>query len=304
VRIGLEGGQRQTGEVVRLEPDSLWLQTGSGPALNLLLRDVQRLEVRQQSVEDGAVVGFGVGGLAGGLFLAIRCQEDRDNRQTSVGGCASLGSLLGGLVGAGAGALVGLLVPQWSKRYERGNQGPPSLLLGEAPQPVPVPRTPEKPRPRFTGEVGAALALAQERGSAQSNQGLGGRLHLLAFLGPHVAIGPEAAWYSHIGSRTDVSVSPGQDSHVQRSLFHLGGLLRVGREFGEARVSLLGGLAFARSLSNHASASVGGEAELPLWGEALPPVALDVRYHMNLGEAPAHPDPNVLSIGLGTRLRW
>ncbi|SET60895.1 hypothetical protein [Stigmatella erecta] len=299
VRIGLEGGQRHAGKVVSLLPDSLWLQTGSEPALNLLLGDVQRLEVRKRSAEEGAVVGFGVGGLAGGIFLAVLCSDAEEKGQNSVGGCASIGSLLGGLLGAGAGALIGLLVPHWSTLYERGDQGPLSLRSGEEPRQVP--RAPEGPRPHFVGEVGVALGLAQERGSAQSNQGWGGRLHLLALLGSHVSLGPEAAWYSTIGSRT--TVSNGQTSRVKHSLLQLGGLMRLGTELGPTRVSLLAGLAFYNNQSGHAGASVGGEMELPLW-EALPPVALDVRYHVNLEGEPAHPDPNVLTLGIGPRLRW
>ena len=299
VRIGLDGGQRHAGEVVRLLPDSLWLRTGSEPALNLLLGDVQRLEVRKRSAEEGAVVGFGVGGLAGGIFLAVLCSEAEESGETSVGGCASIGSLLGGLLGAGAGALIGLLVPHWSTLYEKGDPGALPLLLGERPRPAP--REPEVSRQHFVGEVGAALGLAQERGSAQSNQGWGGRLHLLALLGSHAALGPEAAWYSTIGSRTEVS--NGQTSRVNRSLFQLGGLLRLGTEFGPGRVSLLAGLAFYNNQSRHAGASVGGEVEMPLW-KALPPVALDVRYHVNLEGEPAHPDPNVLTLGIGSRLRW
>lgn len=299
VRIGLNGGQRHTGEVVRLLPDSLSLKDGSGLVLNLLLEDVQRLELEKRSEEEGALVGFGVGGLAGGILLAVLCNEAKDNRQTSVGGCASLGSLIGGLLGGGAGALIGWMVPHWSTLYERGDQGPPSLLLGE--EPKPVVRAPEGPRPRFAGEAGAALGLAQERGSGQSNQGWGGRLHLLAFLGPHVALGPEAAWYSKIGSRT--TVSNGQTSREKHSLLQLGGLMRLGTEWGPTRVSLLAGLAFYNNQSRHVGASVGGEMELPFW-QGLPPLALDVRYHVNLAEAPAHPDPNVLTIGIGSRLRW
>ncbi|ADO75392.1 hypothetical protein [Stigmatella aurantiaca] len=299
VRIGMNGGQSHSGELVHLLPDSLSLQTEPGQVLNLLLTDVQRLERKSRSAEEGAVVGFGVGGLAGGIYLAVLCDQADDNGANSVGGCASLGSLLGGLLGAGAGALIGLMVPHWSTLYEKRDQGPLSILLGEAPKPKP--REPEVPRQRFVGELGLGLGLAQDRGGGESNQGWGGRVHLLALLGPHVALGPEAAWYSHIGSRT--TVSNGQRTRVEHSLLQLGGLLRAGTEFGPAKASLLGGVAFYNNQSGHAGASVGGAVEMPLW-EALPPLAVEVRYHVNLSGALAHSDPDVLTISIGSQLRW
>jgi hypothetical protein len=300
VRIALAGGQRHAGEVISLLPDSLWLQAGAGPALNLRLTEVERLELKQRSAEEGAVVGFGVGSVAGGIFLAVLCSDAEEKGKNSVGGCASIGSLLGGLLGAGAGALVGLLVPHWSTLYEKGEQGPLSLRRGDEPRPAP--REPEAlPPPHFVGEVGGALGQAQDRGHVPSNRGWGGRLHLLALLGRHAALGPEAAWYSHIGSRT--TVASGQRVREAHSLLQLGGLLRIGTEFGATRASLLAGLAFYDNQSGHAGASVGGEVEMRLW-KPLPPLALDVRYHVNLEEAPAHPDPDVLTFGLGTRVRW
>jgi hypothetical protein len=49
---------------------------------------------------------------------------------------------------------------------------------------------------------------------------------------------------------------------------------------------------------------VGGTVEVRFW-KRLPPLAADVRYHINLQKAVLiHTDPNSLTVDLGTRPRW
>lgn len=113
-------------------------------------------------------------------------------------------------------------------------------------------------------------------------------------------MGPEVAWYGGVGTRTEVF--NGQVTLSQHSLFQLGALLRLGAEVGPTRTSVLAGLGLNDNRSGHAGASVGGEVEL-LLGERLS-VALEVRYHFNLERELSRSDPDYLTFGVGSRLRW
>jgi hypothetical protein len=228
-----------------------------------------------------------VGGLGGAIFLALICSAASEGGDPSLLPCAAGGALIGAALGAGAGAVLGLAVPHWSTIYEKEKHGPLVLRLTEPEDDVlahwfsgdgPI------------GEFGLQLGYARDMRTSEPTAGWGGRLHLLALLGPHVAVGPEVAWYGSIVTRTQ-----------EPPLFQLGGLLRLGTEFGPARASVLGGLGLLDKGSGHAGASVGGEVEV-LLGKHLP-LALDVRYHFDL-ERQSRSDPDSLTFGVGTRARW
>ena len=152
------------------------------------------------------------------------------------------------------------------------------------------------------GEVGFQLGYGRDLGIGQPTQGWGGRLHLLALLGPYVAVGPEVAWYSNIGTETVVSPfgPPFRDEH---HLFQLGGLLRGGVEIGPTRTAVLVGLGLHDNRTGHVGVSLGGEVELDL-GEHAPPLAVEVRYHFPFDRDESEPVEKFLTFGLGTRLRW
>jgi hypothetical protein len=289
-------GQRDSGELVRLTPEALSLQAEPEQVMTFLLADVQRLELRKRAPGLGALVGLGAGALAGGLFLGLLCGSIEGD--PFIPTCAGGGALIGGTLGAGAGVLLGLAVPRWSTVYEKGEQGPLSLRLKEPEEGSTLARWFSGSGPM--GEVGLQLGYARDVGISQPTEGWGGRLHLLALIGPYLALGPEVAWYDHVGSES-ILVGNGQVLRSERSLFQFGGLVRAGVEVGPTWTALLAGLALYESRQGHAGASVGGEVELRLW-ERLPPLALDVRYHINIDELQS--DPDYLTFGLGSRLRW
>jgi hypothetical protein len=297
VRVGTTGGQSHSGTLVHLLPGSLSLQTSSGQALNLLMEDVQRVESKKRSPGTGALVGLGVGALSGGIFLAHVCTVNEEEDQNLTLPCAGGGALLGGALGAGAGALLGLMVPHWSTLYEKRTQGPlplPPETAGEEPL------EPSLSGQAPWGEVGVQLGGAQSLGS-DSSTGWGGRLHVMGLAGSHVALGSEAGWYGGMTSRLPSSGGPAlQENHA---LFQLGVLLRLGAAFGPVKPSLLGGVAYVHTRSGHIGASVGGELEVRFW-KSLPPLAFEVRYHEILEGSPFQSEPDFLTFGLGSRLRW
>jgi len=144
------------------------------------------------------------------------------------------------------------------------------------------------------------LGYARDMGIPQPTDGWGGRARLLVLIGPYLGLGPEAAWYSGVGTFTQVSNS--ETTVVRHSLWQLGALLRLGSEVGPVRAAFLGGLGLSDNRTGHAGGSVGGEVEALLGGRL--PVALEVRYHFNLEREEAHPDPDYLSMGAGSRVRW
>jgi hypothetical protein len=297
VQIQTGRGQRHSGALVSLEPGALSLQVEPERVVTLLLEDVRQLSVKRRSVVEGTLLGTGAGGLTGGLFVLYLCTHVIDGK-SSLPLCAGGGALIGGAIGAGVGAVLGLAVPRWSTVYERDGQHPLSLQLEEPEARSALARWLFHPGP--VGELGVQLGYARDMGSGNPTDGFGGRLHVLARLGPYLALGPEVAWYGGVGTEDFVDAT-GQVFRTHRNLFQLGGLVRAGLEVGPTRTSALVGLAFYENRQGYAGLSLGGEVEVRPW-ERPPPVVFDVRYHLNIDEL--QDDPDRLTFGLGTRLQW
>lgn len=295
LRVETQSGQSHSGKLVSLEPGALSLQADPQQAVSLLLADVQRLETRERAVVPGLVTGGVIGAVSGGLFLGMLCAFTGEG--ADVLPCLAGGGLLGGAAGIGAGAVIGLAVPRWSTRYEKEKHGQLVLRLTEPEDDV---LAHWFSGADLMGELGLQLGYARDMGLAQPTDGWGGRAHLLVLIGPYVGLGPELAWYGGVGTVRRVSNS--HTTVVRDALWQLGALLRVGSELGPVRASVLGGLDFSDNRTGHAGTSVGGELEV-LLGERLP-VALDVRYHFNIEREEAHPDPDYVTLGVGSRLRW
>ncbi len=290
LRVDTTDGKRSSGVLLGVSADTLSLQMGSEQPVTLRLIDVEHVESRKRSPGQGALVGTVVGGLSGGLFLGLLCAAFSDGAD-SPAACGLVGGLIGGAIGAASGALVGLLVPRWSTVYEKEEQGALSLRMEEpgwlsAVGPI--------------GELNLKLGYARDMGTARPTQGWGGRLQLLALIGPYLALGPELAWYPNVGSERTV-LPGGQVFDENRSLTQFGGVARVGVEVGPTRTALLAGLGLNENRSGSAGASVGGEVEVQL-SESLPPLAFDVRYHFNIDDSSFN--PNYLTFGAGSRFRW
>jgi hypothetical protein len=143
------------------------------------------------------------------------------------------------------------------------------------------------------GELSAQAGYARQLGLSAPGEGPYGRIHLLARLGSHLALGPEAALYRF-------SSRPG-GGNGERQLFQLGGLARAGVDLGAVRPAALLGLAWYNGSLSFVAYSVGAEAELH-FARGLPPLVLEARYHdnlQNLGQ-----DPRYLSLGAGLRTTW
>jgi hypothetical protein len=296
LRVETQSGQSHSGRLVSLEPEALSLQVDAQQGVSLLLADVQRLETRERAVVPGLVTGGVIGAVSGGLFLGLLCTFAGEG-DTDVLPCFAGGGLLGGAAGIGVGAVLGLGVPRWSRLYEKEKHGQLVLRLTEPEEDV---LAHWFSGADTIGELGLQLGYARDMGTDQPTDGWGGRAHLLALIGPYLGLGPEVAWYGGVGTRIQSATS---HTTVERhSLWQLGALVRVGSEVGPIRVSVLGGLGLSDNLSGHVGSSVGGEVEGLLGGRL--PLALDVRYHFNLERGPAHSDPDYLTLGLGTRVRW
>lgn len=292
--------ERFSGPLAVLEPGALSLQAEPQRVSNILLDDVQRLSVRKRAVLPSALVGAGTGGVVLALLASVACVASED-----LGSVAAVCGLVGGAVGtafgAAAGALVGLAVPRWSTVYDREAQGgrSPRLVEDETEQDSAAGWL---LHPGPLGEAGLQVGYGRrlDRHGDATDAGMGVRLHLLARFGPYVAFGPEAAVYSHVG--TTRFVGPGVPTFVRdQPLFQLGGLLRVGAEFGRVRPAALLGLAWYEGDFSHVAYSVGAEVAVRLV-EDWPPLVVDGRYHDNLqrlGE-----DPRYLTLGVGSRVVW
>jgi hypothetical protein len=298
VRVGTTKGELQSGEVISLMPGTLSLQASPGQVLNFLPTDVQRLETRERSPGRGALIGGSSGVVLGGLSFAFLCLAFSEGDGGDAGGCALAGGAVVGALGAGFGALLGLALPHWSTVYDKSEHGELALSVK---QPEEGGLTHAFSGKGLVGELGLQLGYGRVVDTAFPTEGVGSRLHLLAQLGPHFAIGPEVAWYSHLGSET--TVEPFGVIHENHSLFQLGGLMRGGVEIGPTRTALLLGLGLHDNRTTHLGGSVGGEVELDL-GEGLPPLALDVRYHLPLTSTESSAVEKFLTFGVGSRLRW
>lgn len=122
VRLGLAGGERVEGDVLRLADDGLVLDRaaagGGRDPRPIPPEAMERLWTRSSSWGRGALVGGAAGAVPGAIFGhelgQFACAETSDD-------CGLEGALLGGaLLGAGGallGAGVGALIPHWSLRF-------------------------------------------------------------------------------------------------------------------------------------------------------------------------------------------
>jgi hypothetical protein len=118
VRLLLHGDRRLEGTVRSLEGARLLLEVGgSGDAVPLTA--IESVWKRGHAAGTGALVGGAIGLVAGAVYGALlgdfACSETPDNN-CALGAGALLG-LVGGAGGAGVGALVGLAIPVWHRRW-------------------------------------------------------------------------------------------------------------------------------------------------------------------------------------------
>ena len=122
LRVSTRGARPTSivGSVVRVTQDTLLLRDAHGVTTTISLADAETIEISRRKVGHpnlGAAIGIGVGLLAGGIVGSATWSEPGDapfecsgsflcDRPTRAGRVLG-GALLGGLVGAGIGALVG-----------------------------------------------------------------------------------------------------------------------------------------------------------------------------------------------------
>ncbi|NVJ22522.1 MULTISPECIES: outer membrane beta-barrel protein [Myxococcus] len=165
----------------------------------------------------------------------------------------------------------------------------------------------EAPRPpdmELGVSVGAAFSGKDVEG--ESHRGVGARLHLLKHLGRYFSVGPEAAIYAKAGSEMDVTFDGGQHSYnlVNKPLFQVGGLARLGIDLGGFRPAALFGVSYNHGSVVNLGYSVGAELEVrPV--EWLP-LSADVRVHRNLYNYTRETDEQqqYVTLGVGWRMRW
>lgn len=125
----LEDGQRVRLDVARLgrlegrfgfASDTTLTLRGQAEPTVVALRDVERLWTRGRRTGTGALVGAGVGLVAGAIygFLigGVAC-EPVDGGDCTRAEVAAVAGLLGGAAGAAVGAGVGYAVPVWRLRF-------------------------------------------------------------------------------------------------------------------------------------------------------------------------------------------
>jgi hypothetical protein len=295
--VHMPQGLRYTGELLSLMPGELTLKLQTQQVVNLLVSDVERLEIGERRWARVGLVGGGIGALSGTLVVGFFCLIASTEGPIDIPSCAGGGALLGASVGAVLGAVAGLATVSWSTLYSKQEDGPLSLRMED---PNLMARLISGTGRR--GELGLQLGYARDVGISQPTDGWGGRLHLLLLLGPYFAIGPEFAVYKDVGDDVQV-IGDGQTFPRERYLVQFQGLVRAGGQVGPVRVGLLGGAGVHANRNSHFGGMVGVETELRPW-EHLPPLAVDVRYHINLDKNPFADRQDFLTIGLGSRVRW
>lgn len=120
--------ERLIGTVVKLGADTCWLEVeGRASPLTLPLAQVYKLEVsrgRKSKAGTGSIVGF-IGGAVTGAAIAAASIDEKEESFFSPDygdlsdelGSIALGAALGGVAGAGVGALIGLTIKV--DRWER-----------------------------------------------------------------------------------------------------------------------------------------------------------------------------------------
>lgn len=117
LRVELVQGRREEGRFRGLAGDSLVL--GDGRQVTFSIDELEGIWTRGNSVKAGALIGGGVGlavGVVVGAWLGdFACAESRDENCSFAAALAVGG--LGAAGGAGLGAVTGLLVPRWQRRW-------------------------------------------------------------------------------------------------------------------------------------------------------------------------------------------
>jgi len=119
VRVDLTGNRQVEGRLALGSDTSLTLIRHDVPA-KVRLPDVERLWVRGRATGRGALLGAGVGTLAGvlyGLLISDVACEPVDGGDCSTLEVAAVAGLLGGAGGAAVGAGIGSVIPIWRLRF-------------------------------------------------------------------------------------------------------------------------------------------------------------------------------------------
>lgn len=132
IRVELFGGQRLTGAFQTVGGDAITI-SDSLQQTRIPLTGVSRFWQRRRAIPAGAAVGGALGAGAGAfLGLIVAAVCETENCPSMPRG-AIVGGLLGAGFGAGAGAIVGAAIPRWSERYRY--RGP---LTADSPAPETV----------------------------------------------------------------------------------------------------------------------------------------------------------------------
>jgi len=119
--LRVEGARlgRLEGRFVAVDASTLTLTRDSTPT-EIRLPDVERLWVRGRATGRGALIGAGIGIVAGaayGLLIGSIACEPVDGGDCTSAEVAAVMGLLGGAGGAAVGAGVGYAIPIWRLRF-------------------------------------------------------------------------------------------------------------------------------------------------------------------------------------------
>jgi hypothetical protein len=282
VTVHLPGGRLYSGEVLSLIPGELALQLRTRQVVRVLLTDLEKLEVQERTWLRGTLIGGAIGGAIGGLGAGMLCLLESTEGPVDVGECTGTGVLTVGAIGAGVGLVIGLANTAWSTVYDKEKDA--SLLLSVEQGNI-LERWVSKVGHR--GELGLSLGYARDVGPRPAG-GLGGRVHALLLLGPHLALGGELGLYNEVG-----------DNHLD----WLGGLARAGTQVGPTWTSFLVGVGLIENRLGRAGGSVGVQVEMTPW-KSGPPLVLELRYLTQFEGDSIIPRQNFLTFNLGSRVRF
>jgi len=165
VRVELYDGRRMTGTLLDADSAALTIASDSGAHRTVPYVDVARYWDRRRAVEAGAITG-GILGAGAGAFLGVLVVGlcEYDCNGSLAGG-AIVGGLAVGAAGAVAGGVVGAAIPRWSQRWHASRY---RAAHGGAPAPVTEAEPPDSaaappPHAREVGEV-TLFALAGHGG--------------------------------------------------------------------------------------------------------------------------------------------
>jgi hypothetical protein len=124
IRVEKSDGSINTGKLLAVKDDSLWLGAGSAKTMAIALSDLQTLWVRTNSAREGGRVGAILGAIPGviaGSSLAGLANLDCETHCVDLNFPRFIGGLIGGIVGAAGGAAIGssigVAIPQWQRQY-------------------------------------------------------------------------------------------------------------------------------------------------------------------------------------------